>query len=108
MAIAHRRDDRGAGLEAAVEPAEEAAQTVPHGRGQGVAAVGAVDGQPGDLVADLEADPVGAVSGAGVLLTMLGGYFLFGASRPLLAEFHRKKVYDDDPSPAAEAVLAAE
>jgi hypothetical protein len=39
---------------------------------------------------------------------MLGGYFLFGASRPLLAEFHRKKVYDDDPSPAAEAVLAAE
>jgi glycine betaine/proline transport system permease protein len=48
------------------------------------------------------------VSGAGVLLTMMGGYFLFGASRSLLAEFHRKKVYDDDPSPAAEAVLAAE
>ena len=48
------------------------------------------------------------VSGAGVLLTMCGGVFLFTSSRPLLAEFHRKKVYDDDPSVPAEAVVAAE
>ncbi|MEE3251831.1 MAG: hypothetical protein VX268_06235, partial [Actinomycetota bacterium] len=48
------------------------------------------------------------VSGAGVLLTMCGGVFLFASSRPLLAEFHRKKVYDDDPSVPAEAVVAAE
>ncbi len=48
------------------------------------------------------------VSGAGVLLTMCGGFFLFASSRPMLIEFHRKKVYDDDPSPEAEAVLAAE
>ena len=47
------------------------------------------------------------VSGAGVLLTMCGGFFLFASSRPLLVEFHRKKVYEDDPSTAAEAVLAA-
>ena len=48
------------------------------------------------------------VSGAGVLLTMCGGFFLFASSRPLLVEFHRKKVYDDDPSVSAEAVVAAE
>ena len=48
------------------------------------------------------------VTGAGVLLTMCGGVFLFTSSRPLLAEFHRKKVYDDDPSVPAEAVVAAE
>jgi len=48
------------------------------------------------------------VSGAGVLLTMCGGFFLFASSRPMLIEFHRKKVYGDDPSPEAEAVLAAE
>ncbi|MBC8365026.1 MAG: ABC transporter permease subunit [Actinobacteria bacterium] len=48
------------------------------------------------------------VSGAGVLLTMCGGFFLFAASRPMLTEFHRKKVYDDDPSVEAEAVLAGE
>jgi len=55
----------------------------------------------------LRVSPPLLVSGAGVLLTMCGGFFLFASSRPLLTEFHRKKVYDDDPSPEAEAVLAA-
>jgi hypothetical protein len=56
----------------------------------------------------LRVSPPLFVSGAGVLLTMCGGFFLFASSRPLLVEFHRKKVYDDDPSVAAEAVVTAE
>ncbi|MDH4146361.1 MAG: hypothetical protein OEY23_14465, partial [Acidimicrobiia bacterium] len=36
------------------------------------------------------------VSGAGTLLTLIGGFLVFASSRALLALFGRGKVYDDD------------
>ncbi len=47
------------------------------------------------------------VTGAGAFLTICGGFFLLATSRSLLAEFLRKKVYDDDHlTPEAEEVMA--
>jgi hypothetical protein len=47
------------------------------------------------------------VTGAGAFLTILGGFFLFATARPLLAEFRRKKVYDDDVDRVAGEALAS-
>ena len=47
------------------------------------------------------------VTGAGAFLTILGGFFLVATARPLLAEFRRKKVYDDDVGSVAGEALAS-
>jgi len=47
------------------------------------------------------------VTGAGAFLTILGGFFLLATARPLLAEFRRKKVYDDDVGSVAGEALAS-
>ncbi len=51
------------------------------------------------------ADP-GFVTGAGVLLTMMGGYFTFAAGRSVLAEFQRRRVYTDDLADAQDGIDA--
>ena len=50
------------------------------------------------------ADP-GVVSGAGTLLTLIGGFVLVVTSRGLLSEFERKKVYDDALDQADKSVV---
>lgn len=47
------------------------------------------------------------VTGAGSFLVVCGGFFLMVTSRPILNEFRRKKVYDDEHlTPEAEEVMA--